>query len=123
MGERSRSPVRSSWPHLGPEVQWQQHSDGRIQEMTKSKVFMASAALAGLLAGSSATIQASTHGSLAGSHAQDAGDKKVKEKHSCKGQNSCKGKGGCKSSDNGCKGQNSCKGKGGCATDGSKMPE
>ena len=61
--------------------------------MTKSKVFMASAALAGLLAGSSATIQASTHGSLAGSHAQDAGDKKVKEKHSCKGQNSCKGKG------------------------------
>ena len=91
--------------------------------MTKSKVFMASAALAGLLAGSSATIQASTHGSLAGSHAQDAGDKKVKEKHSCKGKNSCKGKGGCKSSDNGCKGQNSCKGKGGCATDGSKMPE
>jgi hypothetical protein len=91
--------------------------------MTKSKVFMASAALAGLLAGSGATIQASSYAGLAGSHAQDSGDKKVKEKHACKGQNSCKGKGGCKSSDNGCKGQNSCKGKGGCATDGSKMPE
>jgi hypothetical protein len=77
-----------------------------------------------LLAGSSASIQASNLAAgLAGSHAQDSTDKKVKEKHSCKGQNSCKGKGGCKSSDNGCKGQNSCKGKGGCATDGSKMPE
>jgi hypothetical protein len=92
--------------------------------MTKSKVFMASAAIAGLLAGSSASLQASNLVTgLAGSHAQDSGDKKVKEKHACKGQNSCKGKGGCKSSDNGCKGQNSCKGKGGCATDGSKMPD
>jgi hypothetical protein len=124
MGERSGLPERSSRLHFGPEVQWQQHSDGRIQEMMKSKVFMASAALAGLLAGSSASLQASNLAAgLAGSHAQDATDKKVKEKHSCKGQNSCKGKGGCKSSDNGCKGQNSCKGKGGCATDGSKMPE
>ena len=73
--------------------------------MTKSKVFMASAALAGLLAGSSASLQASNLVTgLAGSHAQDSGDKKVKEKHACKGQNSCKGNGGCKSSDNGCKG-------------------
>jgi hypothetical protein len=96
--------------------------------MTKSKkMLIASAAIAGLLAGTGATIQASNL--LPGMHsatAQDTpapADKKVKEKHACKGQNSCKGKGGCKSSDNGCKGQNSCKGKGGCATDGSKMPE
>jgi hypothetical protein len=95
--------------------------------MTKTtKSLIASAAFAGLLAGTSATVRAS--GSLnpsMSSFAQDqkSDDTKVKEKHACKGQNSCKGKGGCKSSDNGCKGKNSCKGKGGCATDGSKMPE
>jgi hypothetical protein len=99
--------------------------------MTKSKkALMAGAALAGLIAGTGVSIQASTY--LPGLNAkhelsQDKdkdkkADKKVKEKHACKGQNSCKGKGGCKSSDNGCKGKNSCKGKGGCATDGSKMP-
>jgi hypothetical protein len=95
--------------------------------MTKSKkALVAGAALAGLLAGTGATIQASNL--LSGTHfaAQSDQDQpansKVKEKHACKGQNSCKGKGGCKSSDNGCKGKNSCKGKGGCATDGSKMP-
>ena len=97
--------------------------------MTKSKkALVAGAALAGLLAGTSATIQASNllPGLRAAAQADQApADKKekVKEKHACKGQNSCKGKGGCKSSDNGCKGKNSCKGKGGCATDGSKMPE
>src|SRR5215469_4368686 len=98
--------------------------------MTKSKkALMAGAALAGLLAGSGATIQASNllPGLKSAFHAQDQSqdqkaNKKVKEKHACKGQNSCKGKGGCKSGDNGCKGKNSCKGKGGCATDGSKMP-
>jgi hypothetical protein len=91
---------------------------------------MASAALAGLLAGSGTTIHASNllSGAKSSFSAQDQSqdqkaDKKVKEKHACKGQNSCKGKGGCKSSDNGCKGKNSCKGKGGCATDGSKMPD
>ena len=96
--------------------------------MTKSKkAFVAGAALAGLLAGTSVTIQASNL--LPGLHfaAQPVQDQKpatkVKEKHACKGQNSCKGKGGCKSSDNGCKGKNSCKGKGGCATDGSKIPQ
>jgi hypothetical protein len=93
--------------------------------MTKSKkAFIAGAALAGLLAGTSPTIQASNL--LSGMHANVQSDApantKVKEKHACKGQNSCKGKGGCKSSDNGCKSKNSCKGKGGCATDGSKMP-
>ncbi len=100
--------------------------------MTKSKkALIAGAALAGLLAGSGATIQASNllSGVKSSFNAQDqskdqkADKDKVKEKHACKGQNSCKGKGGCKSSDNGCKGKNSCKGKGGCATDGSKMPD
>jgi len=96
--------------------------------MTKStKALMASAALAGLLAGTGVTVSASNllSKSKASYSAQDdSKDKKAaKEKHACKGQNSCKGKGGCKSSDNGCKGKNSCKGKGGCATDGSKMPD
>jgi hypothetical protein len=96
--------------------------------MTKSNKFLLTgAAVAGLLAGTSA-VQASNlvPGGKASASAQDTekkSDKNVKEKHACKGQNSCKGKGGCKSSDNGCKGKNSCKGKGGCATDGSKMPE
>ena len=93
--------------------------------MTKSKkALIAGAALAGLLAGTTTTIQASNL--LSGMHSaaqSDQSDNKVKEKHAGKGQNSCKGKGGCKASDNGCKGKNSCKGKGGCATDGSKMPE
>ena len=99
--------------------------------MTKSNRFLLTgAAVAGLLAGTSASIHASNllPGAKAAASAQDQDtekkhEKKVKEKHACKGQNSCKGKGGCKASDNGCKGKNSCKGKGGCATDGSKMPE
>jgi hypothetical protein len=95
--------------------------------MTKSKkMLIASAAIAGLLAGSGATISASSlTPSMKAALGQDSSapaDKKVKEKHACKGQNSCKGKGGCKTGDNGCKGKNSCKGKGGCATDGSKPP-
>jgi len=98
--------------------------------MTKTtKALIAGAAFAGLLAGTSATVQASnvlTSAKSSFSSPQDTdkkSDSKVKEKHACKGQNSCKGKGGCKSGDNGCKGKNSCKGKGGCATDGSKMPD
>ncbi len=97
------------------------------------KALLAGAALAGLMTGASAKLNAQTLGQKnAGIRAvsmQDDGstnkkDKKDKtEKHACKGQNSCKGKGGCKASDNGCKGKNSCKGKGGCATDGSKMPD
>jgi hypothetical protein len=91
-------------------------------KMTKSKkALVAGAALAGLLAGTNATIQASNLlPGLRSSFSAQSQDQK--EKHACKGQNSCKGKGGCKSSDNGCKGKNSCKGKGGCATDGSKPP-
>ena len=103
---------------------------GVLQDMTKSNKFLITgAAVAGLLAGTSASIKASNllPGLKSAVTAQDAdkpaADKKVKEKHACKGQNSCKGKGGCKSSDNGCTAKNSCKGKGGCATDGSKMPE
>jgi hypothetical protein len=83
------------------------------------------AAVAGLLGGASARLNAQTAphdgaaftaGTLVLAHGQTSGA----AKHSCKGKNDCKGQGGCKSSDNGCKGKNSCKGKGGCATDGSK---
>jgi hypothetical protein len=95
------------------------------------KGLLAGAALAGLLTGTSAKLQAQSLDQKSGfgvkSFAQDDTDKKdkknKKDKHACKGQNSCKGKGGCKSGDNGCKGKNSCKGHGGCATDGSKPPE
>jgi len=95
--------------------------------MTKTtKTLIASAAFAGLLAGTAPVVQASNllSGAKSSFSAQDKkDDTKPAEKHACKGKNSCKGKGGCKSSDNGCKGKNSCKGKGGCATDGSKMPD
>src|SRR5258708_4139171 len=109
------------------------------QMIRTKRALIASAAIAGLIAGSSIGIQASSllPGLRLSLNAQDtppdnkgstdgktkAVPKKAKEKHACRGQNSCKGKGGCKSNDNGCKGKNSCKGKGGCATDGSKMPE
>ena len=99
--------------------------------MTKTtKAILAGAAFAGLFAGTTGTVRASNlFPSLKTSFGtQDQGqsdaqkaDKKVKEKHACKGQNSCKGKGGCKTGDNGCQGKNSCKGKGGCRTDGKKM--
>ena len=92
------------------------------------KALLASAALAGLMTGTSATLhaQAQDDGTGVSAAQQDdsqSGQKSNKdktEKHACKGQNSCKGKGGCSSGDNGCKGKNSCQGKGGCATDGSK---
>ena len=91
------------------------------------KAMMLSAAVTGLLSGSTTPLNASVsshHNAQLGAAALSsatmlAGDK---DKHACKGQNSCKGKGGCKAGDNGCKGKNSCKGKGGCATDGSKPP-
>src|SRR3984885_11965923 len=107
-----------------PEVRCSKIYQEDVGDMTKTNRFLlAGAAIAGLLSGTAATIQASN---LAKASAQDdaaKADKKVKEKHACKGQNSCKGKGGCKASDNGCKGKNSCKGKGACAPHGSKMPE
>ena len=85
------------------------------------------AALSGLIGGTSVAASAATHGSNGTTvKAAKAGLRFTSDdkppKHSCKGQNDCKGQGGCKASDNGCKGKNSCKGKGGCATDGSKMP-
>jgi hypothetical protein len=89
-----------------------------------------SAALSGLVGGTTVAAHAATQPSQAGSSAKVmkaglrySGAADDTSKHSCKGKNDCKGQGGCKSSDNGCKGKNSCKGKGGCATDGSKMPK
>jgi hypothetical protein len=94
------------------------------------KALLAGAALAGLITGTSAKLQAQVSNQSSNkvgirAFQQDDGakDKDKTEKHACKGQNSCKGKGGCKAGDNGCKGKNSCKGKGGCATDGSKPPQ
>jgi hypothetical protein len=93
------------------------------------KALLAGAALAGLMTGSSAKLNAQTANQNQGKAGVRAvsmseQDQTTKaEKHACKGQNSCKGNGGCKSGDNGCKGKNSCKGKGGCATDGSKPPQ
>jgi hypothetical protein len=94
------------------------------------KTMMLSAAITGLLGGTTSTLHASptqtaaakrlvsgTKGLGRAAYAADA------DKHSCKGKNDCKGQGGWKSSDNGCKGKNTCKGKGGCATDGSKPPQ
>ena len=87
------------------------------------------AALSGLIGGTTLAAQTSTTNSskantvkAAKAGLRYAGQDKP-AKHSCKGKNDCKGQGGCKSSDNGCKGKNSCKGKGGCATDGSKHPK
>jgi len=84
------------------------------------------AALSGLIGGTSAAAQTASHGKTTTATAAKAGLRYTADdtaKHSCKGKNDCKGTGGCKSSDNGCKAKNSCKGKGGCATDGSKMPK
>jgi hypothetical protein len=107
-----------------------------VTRMSNSmKTLLAGAALAGLLTGTSAKLQAQTLDQNQGAGVKavqqddsnttsDNKDQKGKtEKHACKGHNSCKGKGGCKAGDNGCKGKNSCKGKGGCATDGSKPPQ
>ena len=84
------------------------------------------AALSGLIGGTSVAAQAATPASNERTPASKrqrpacANRTGRPSKHSCKGKNDCKGQGGCKASDNGCKGKNSCKGKGGCATDGSK---
>jgi hypothetical protein len=85
------------------------------------------AALSGLVGGTSVAANAATNPNPSKTTVAKAGLLRASQdtppaKHSCKGKNDCKGTGGCKSSDNGCKGKNSCKGKGGCATDGSKPP-
>ncbi|RZU42957.1 hypothetical protein [Edaphobacter modestus] len=88
------------------------------------KAMMLSAAVTGLLSGSTTPLHASSShdGAQLGQAALVSSSMMAQDtdKHSCKGKNDCKGKGGCKAGDNGCKGKNSCKGKGGCATDGSK---
>jgi hypothetical protein len=90
----------------------------------KLNALLLTAALSGLIGGTSVAAQAqqsSTKGTSV--KAAKAGLRYTAQdttKHSCKGKNDCKGQGGCKAGDNGCKGKNSCKGKGGCATDGSK---
>lgn len=87
------------------------------------KAIMLSAAVSGVLSGSTVPLHAANGASLQTPTfgvAANGLNQVDKDKHSCKGKNECKGTGGCKASDNGCKGKNSCKGKGGCATDGSK---
>jgi hypothetical protein len=93
-----------------------------MKTQNTAKLFLAGAAMAGLLGGAAIRVQAAQAGSSTTtvSAGKLLADDSSTDKHSCKGQNSCKGQGGCKASDNGCKGKNSCKGKGGCATDGSK---
>ncbi len=99
--------------------------------MTKNQfnALLLTAALSGLVGGTSVAAKAATsHGSTSVSTATagllyTAQDQKPPAKHSCKGKNSCKGTGGCSTGDQGCKGKNTCKGKGGCATDGSKPPK
>ena len=83
------------------------------------------AAVAGLLGGTSARINAqiaSGQSQVSTSPSATAGvlvavGQKTLPKHSCKGQNDCKGQGG---GDKQHWGKNSCKGQGACATDGSK---
>ena len=96
--------------------------------MKNLNALLLSAALSGLIGGTTVAAQTTAHQSANGTTVKAAkaglryvGDKKP-PKHSCKGKNDCKGQGGCKTGDNGCKAKNSCKGKGGCATDGSKPP-
>ena len=97
--------------------------------MTKNqmKAMLLTAALSGLVGGTSVAAKAATNGTakVSGTTAGlmlASQDKTPPAKHSCKGKNDCKGTGGCSTGDQGCKGKNSCKGKGGCATDGSKPP-
>jgi hypothetical protein len=96
----------------------------------KMNALLLTAALSGLIGGTSVAAHAATQNSASASSVKAvkaglrySGQNNATDKHSCKGKNDCKGQGGCKSSDNGCSGKNSCKGKGGCATDGSSMPK
>jgi hypothetical protein len=93
--------------------------------MKTTKMFIAAAALSGLIAGTAA--RAATPPAHSGKQssiqkATDAGQRalslaeKDTGKHDCKGKNACKGQGGCKTGDNGCKAKNTCKGHGGCKT-------
>lgn len=80
----------------------------------KARGFLVGAALAGVVAGTTAVAvgapPTANHKSAKSAKAHNV------DTHCCMGKNSCKGKGGCKRGDKGCKGKNTCKGKGGCAT-------
>src|ERR1039458_7331745 len=97
----------------------------RGQRVMKNQLnaLLLTAALSGLVGGTTVAAHASTQGPATAHSAKvlkaglrNSGSNADSAKHSCKGKNDCKGQGGCK-------GKNSCKGKGGCATDGSKMPD
>ncbi len=76
------------------------------------------AAMAGLMGGTTARLNAQPMGHSGAMMGTPAGeDKPAMPKHSCKGMNDCKGQGG---GDAKHWGKNSCKGQGACATDGSK---
>jgi hypothetical protein len=94
----------------------------------RMNAMLLTAALSGLIGGTTIAAHAATPGKAPSAKAINAGvmltgQDKAPAKHSCKGKNSCKGTGGCSTGDQGCKGKNSCKGKGGCATDGSTPPK
>jgi len=105
-----------------------QYEVKKIMTKNQFNALLLTAALSGLVGGTSVAAKAATSGS---NHANgvSAGvvlvsqDKTPNPKHSCKGKNDCKGVGGCSTGDKGCKGKNTCKGKGGCATDGSTPPK
>jgi hypothetical protein len=75
---------------------------------TSKKSTILTAALSGLVLGSTLSLQ--------GCKSNDSNANATVEKHACAGMNTCKDKGGCKD-DNGCGGKkNECTGKGTCAT-------
>ena len=100
-----------------------------MKKTNTTKALLAGAAIAGLMGGSAARLQAASttvsHDTIAkaGVMAAEAEMDASKGVHACKGMNACKGQGGCKTADHDCKGKNACKGQGGCATDGSHEPE
>jgi hypothetical protein len=90
-----------------------------MKTQNTTKTLIASAAIVGLVGGSTIRLQAAASDSVAtvrASAGQLADSSEKGDTHACAGENDCKGRGGCKSSANGCKGKNTCKGKGGCAT-------
>src|ERR1035437_1938937 len=86
----------------------------RGQRIMKNQfnALLLTAALAGLVGGTTVAAHASTQGP-ATAHSvkvlkaglRNSGSNADSAKHSCKGKNDCKGQGACKSSDNGCKGR------------------
>ena len=88
--------------------------------MKNLNALLLTAALSGLIGGTTVAAHASQSSNGATVKAAKAGlrltDSDKPPKHSCKGKNDCKGQGG---GDAKHAGKNSCKGKGACATDGS----